>query len=248
MKRCSGSGNCGKIKDFSYFYCNKNKYSSLCKECYNKKSNERHFKKREENSKLPKPIDKRLKNDPNIVGQKNNFLTVIERLKKSNGKEKNLRWFVRCHCECGNETIIRENFFTNGKTKSCGCYGSRNSVYRINQKPEGDSALHSYFSSYKNAAAKRKLEFLLTKEQFIEITKQNCYYCGSVPRYLHFNKRANGEVYVNGIDRIENNKGYLIDNCVSCCKNCNIAKARLTQEQFFELVINIYNSRNLGFK
>jgi hypothetical protein len=36
----------------------------------------------------------------------------------------------------------------------------------------------------------------------------------------------------NGIDRVDNTKGYSVDNCVPCCRRCNVAKADMTPDQF----------------
>ena len=38
--------------------------------------------------------------------------------------------------------------------------------------------------------------------------------------------------YYNGIDRIDNNIGYTIDNSVSCCKYCNFAKNDFLLDEF----------------
>lgn len=50
------------------------------------------------------------------------------------------------------------------------------------------------------------------------------------------------EAYINnGIDRIDNNKGYTIDNVVPCCKMCNQAKNDYTLQEFQDWVEKIYN-------
>ena len=36
----------------------------------------------------------------------------------------------------------------------------------------------------------------------------------------------------NGIDRVDNSKGYHPENCVPCCKTCNIAKQSMSVEEF----------------
>ena len=53
----------------------------------------------------------------------------------------------------------------------------------------------------------------------------------------------NGDYVYNGIDRIDNNKGYTIDNIVPCCAKCNYAKGKLTLQEFKELIEGIYNHR-----
>ena len=51
-----------------------------------------------------------------LIGQKFNKLTVIEKVIDEKGKTK---W--RCKCDCGNEKIIRGDSLRSGHTKSCGC-------------------------------------------------------------------------------------------------------------------------------
>ena len=46
----------------------------------------------------------------------------------------------------------------------------------------------------------------------------------------------------NGIDRIDNNLGYTVQNSISCCKKCNYAKHKMSYDEFIELVTNIYNN------
>jgi hypothetical protein len=70
------------------------------------------------------------------------------------------------------------------------------------------------YKKYLDRALNKKLDFDLTNEQFIKFTNDNCYYCD----------RENSETHKNGIDRKDNQIGYNIDNCVSCCGQCNYMK------------------------
>lgn len=45
----------------------------------------------------------------------------------------------------------------------------------------------------------------------------------------------------NGIDRINPNKGYSSDNCVSCCSKCNYAKHEMTIDEYKEWLVKSYN-------
>lgn len=51
----------------------------------------------------------------------------------------------------------------------------------------------------------------------------------------------------NGIDRIDNTKGYVPDNCRTSCKICNKAKSEMTEALFKELIgrihANLYTRR-----
>lgn len=79
------------------------------------------------------------------------------------------------------------------------------------------------FSQYTSNAKRRKLKFGLTFEQFKELIEGNCVYCG------------NGNN--NGIDRIDNSKGYVKGNVVTCCANCNWFKQEATQKEFAKRIV-----------
>jgi hypothetical protein len=59
----------------------------------------------------------------------------------------------------------------------------------------------------------RKILFTLTQEEFEKLVIQSCYYCGFYSKHKFI-----------GIDRIDNNKGYISSNCLSACKMCNMIK------------------------
>lgn len=84
-------------------------------------------------------------------------------------------------------------------------------------------------SYYKRNAKKRNLEWSITLEQFDKLIFSNCYYCGDEPR-VHELKRKT--LIYNGLDRVDNNKGYIIDNVVACCTICNMMKYTLSLDDF----------------
>jgi hypothetical protein len=83
-----------------------------------------------------------------------------------------------------------------------------------------------YFQ-YRYSSKQRKREFLLTQEQFAEILRKKCHYCGSESNI--------------GIDRINNNKGYMNGNVVPCCRKCNYMKFTMTQKEFIDQCKKIVN-------
>ncbi len=48
----------------------------------------------------------------------------------------------------------------------------------------------------------------------------------------------------NSIDRLDNTKGYIIDNCVPCCSDCNEMKLDRKESDFINLVNLIHNNRS----
>ena len=117
--------------------------------------------------------------------------------------------------------------------------------------PEGGAARNSLLSIYKRKAKERDLVWGLDDSQFNSLIKGDCHYCDIEPRQIC---KANGyksasSIIYNGIDRVDNSRGYEPDNVVSCCKTCNRAKGRMTTEEFLRWarrVVTRYDSRSTG--
>lgn len=75
------------------------------------------------------------------------------------------------------------------------------------------------YDLYKAHAKARGLPFLITFEEFLTFWQKPCYYSGHA-------------IATIGIDRIDNKKGYELNNIVSCCKVCNFMKGALSHEDF----------------
>lgn len=94
------------------------------------------------------------------------------------------------------------------------------------------------YEKYSYNSMMRNLDFLLTLEEFSKLIKMNCFFCDSPPNNRWKMKRKkNNELIYNGIDRIDNNKGYFLENCVTCCSVCNRAKGTMSLKEFKEQII-----------
>jgi hypothetical protein len=82
------------------------------------------------------------------------------------------------------------------------------------------------YRSYIATAQKKRVPvpFELSIEEFLILVKQNCYICGMEPSQAYWKSRGDILIY-NGIDRIDNTKGYVSGNCKACCKKCNSVKS-----------------------
>ena len=108
-------------------------------------------------------------------------------------------------------------------------------IQRLGRKPKGMASARHLFNTYRASAKRRKREFALSFETFIEITQKDCFYCGQKPsmkRKPH--DKVNGEYVHNGVDRIDNEIGYIENNCVPCCTKCNYAKRKMSVEDFYQ--------------
>ena len=92
---------------------------------------------------------------------------------------------------------------------------------RRNYKKEYKTNINAYYTKYLVNAKKRNLEFTLSIEEFEEIINNSCYYCD----YYAYDE-------VVGVDRLDSNIGYVIQNVVPCCSICNYSKGTLTLKQY----------------
>lgn len=160
-----------------------------------------------------------------LVGQVFGGLTVISRNHKTG------KWI--CKCECGSIKETNGTEMKAGKITSCGCHREN--------KPR--RFYNTLYCQYKANAKKRKLEFNLDKEYFKELVSSNCRYCGCQP-FQHLLSVYKDIPYI-GIDRVDNTKGYVDNNVVSCCKHCNIAKRNLSEKDFFDWVGRVFKNYKL---
>ncbi len=162
-----------------------------------------------------------------ITGNKYGKLTVI---KKSHSDKRNLYW--ECVCECGELCYVNSSDLKRGRTNYC---------KRCNDKKSRNSILNDLYVRYKRGSLRRGYEFELSINEFKTIISQNCNYCGIEPKQIHNKKGMRYELIYNGIDRKNNDKGYILDNCVPCCKFCNFAKSKFDLNEFNEWLISIKN-------
>lgn len=103
----------------------------------------------------------------------------------------------------------------------------------------------SIYRMYWKVAASRGRAFDLTRDQFEKLSLLDCHYCGAppAPRLRKRRDQPTTEVKAwtgNGIDRVDNLRGYTLDNVVPCCRDCNRMKMDLTLAAFREKVAKIH--------
>ncbi|KKK85990.1 hypothetical protein LCGC14_2767730, partial [marine sediment metagenome] len=132
-------------------------------------------------------------------------LVVLEKRPNRNGRT---RWL--CHCDCGSKKEIDTRHIVNEYgTNSCGCLLKE--YNKKHQLKKGRASLNKLFRTYVRRAKNKGLKFNLNFNQFQKLTEQDCHYCGSVPSSVISGKTYYGDYTYNGIDRVDNNKGYDLD-------------------------------------
>ncbi len=168
-------------------------------------------------------------NKINEIGNTYGRLTVIEEAK---GDKSGVHWL--CQCDCGEETIVWGVHLRSGNNKSCGC---------LARLAPGEASANRVLGHYKYEATRRKLVWGLSKEKFLRITQQDCFYCGEPPSRTASYHNATGGFKYNGLDRLDNEEGYSVVNVVACCSWCNWAKKERSPEEFMEWIERVYEHR-----
>jgi len=88
------------------------------------------------------------------------------------------------------------------------------------------------YNEYKTRAEKLGYNFQMTREEYDNIIIRNCYICDKPASNTH----------TNGIDRFDNNIGYVSENIRPCCFECNVMKLDLLFDDFINKLTIIYNS------
>lgn len=79
---------------------------------------------------------------------------------------------------------------------------------------------HNSWIQTKRSAKQRGHEWNLERAEFDRLVLANCFYCGAMPDP------------VNGVDRIDNNLGYIANNVTTACQHCNYAKRKMSMIEF----------------
>lgn len=156
--------------------------------------------------------------------------------------------YVWAKCECGKEREFSSWQIKSGHTKSCGCW--KIEVQRKFRSPE-DAVSRILMKSYKTNAKSRNISWELSLEEFKKLIQQSCFWCNSFPPLKQMNRtnenkhwsaewKSKLKLHAHGVDRIDNNKGYLLSNVVTCCKQCNLMKHAYSVSQFLSQVEKIY--------
>lgn len=152
-----------------------------------------------------------------------------------------------CRCICGAKRLVALNGLRSGQSKQCrDCAAKkrkRSPARRWTKLTQRDAALRQVRRTYERTARERKLKFELSDAEFEALLAGNCTYCGAAPSNRHSVMTTAGRPYpgeqfgYNGIDRVDNDVGYVTGNCVSCCADCNRAKRKMELPQFVAYII-----------
>lgn len=156
--------------------------------------------------------------------------------------------YYKCKCNfCGSEYNSFIENLKDIRKSGVSCKKCSNVQHREYEAMSAqDAQVSIVYSNYKSRAKSKNLEFTLTKDEFFKLVRSNCHYCNQEPNKIRLDRvKSRREGYdssclMNGIDRINSNKGYTIDNSLPCCEDCNKAKRNLEYDDFLKLIKSIY--------
>ena len=152
-----------------------------------------------------------------LVGKTFGDLEVLEL--KGFSKHRESLWNCSCNCgkpKCRKILVVAGSRLASGRTKSCGNYDPTH--YKK------QSITYAEAQRINNYKRKNPL-WGLTDLEAVELFHKPCYICSAEPQKGKF----------NGIDRLDNSKGYTIENSYPCCWPCNYSKHDISLEMIKKL-------------
>ena len=118
----------------------------------------------------------------------------------------------------------------------CYCKECRKQYHKDNKEHENsrvaqwrkDNPVKQRLNSIEHAAKCRGHNWDIPKDIGYSLISSSCTYCGQIQENF------------NGLDRIDSNKDYTLNNVTSCCKRCNQAKNDMNVIEFKKHVIKMY--------
>lgn len=187
--------------------------------------------------------DTNVRRRKDLSGRRFGRLSVQGMADETNCKVK----FWLCRCDCGNDTLVRGGALTRGYTTSCGCYAKE--VHSRKRTGRSESGLTTLIGKYRCTRKSRNEKrvkkgkplqtWKLSRKEWKQLFQQPCHYCGVAPS-RSIGQNDHKLFSFNGVDRMDNERGYQPDNVVTCCQLCNRAKGVLAYSEFASAIRQIY--------
>ncbi len=139
----------------------------------------------------------------NLIHQTFGRLIVIAYMGKD--KYNNTMWL--CRCECNNETILRGAILRCGHTRSCGCLARDQTIIR--------NTKHGYYNTktYNSWRCMIKRCYDVNNPSYKNYGGRGIRVCKIWMKFEGFLQDMGERPPEKTLDRIDNNKNYILDNC-----------------------------------
>jgi hypothetical protein len=152
---------------------------------------------------------------------------------------------IYCSIECQRDGRKKENVLAPRKipkitkARTPVVYKSDSLRRNAEARMRDSSTPHTLYCSYTAKAEEKHLNFDISEAFFLELTKQDCYYCGIPPFRVVKSHTGKSDYVYTGVDRIDSSKGYEYGNVVPCCFECNRAKLKSSIDEFLTWAIKV---------
>lgn len=169
------------------------------------------------------------------IGKRYGSLIVLRKTKKIGGRLERALWEFQC--DCGNIYFNNATIISSGHTKSCGCWKKNGVVDPITNRWIPSNKIHvaalRLFSSNYQYRDKKKGYDTCSFQEFLKLSQLPCHYCGTKELTCYFKHKSKEEVFrYNTLDRKDSSQGHVLNNIVTCCKQCNYAKSDIPYDDF----------------
>jgi hypothetical protein len=146
-----------------------------------------------------------------MIGQIFGRLTVLTR--GTSDKNGNSRWV--CQCECGKETTVLGWALRKGRTKSCGCYGEeyRNTLMRKADEERRNYTKKSWTAMIGRCTNPKYPNYDRYGGKGIAVCDRWRFGESDKTGWICFFEDMGPKPTGCSIDRINNDKGYFLENC-----------------------------------
>lgn len=101
----------------------------------------------------------------------------------------------------------------------------KNDIIKTNSGLTRIKNLNTRYVAYQKRAESKDLKFDIPLIIFTSLITKPCYFCGD-----------SLELSTVGVDRLNNDEGYISGNCVACCWQCNRSKSNQTVDEFVSFI------------
>lgn len=190
----------------------------------------------------------------NFQGQTFNQLTVLGPSETQSERSTKRKWLdVMCRCACGTVKSRPLQEVVKGNVKSCGCLsGQAVAKLKLDSQPAMSAAprrrpatqapaqpkvnvrplMKLRYDDFTKKSRSRGMVNTLTFDQWMELVTAPCWYTGRPPERR---QTSRGEITCHGLDRLDNTKGYTLDNVITSCSEVNVIRGNIKQATFLIL-------------
>lgn len=124
---------------------------------------------------------------------------------------------------------------------SCPICNKENKSGRCNSCARRKRPYERTYNKLIRAAKKRRISCNISYEDFVKVCEEtSCHYCGKDLNRSKYRSEDGTDAIL--LDRKDSNKGYTVDNVVSCCWPCNDMKGKYLSYEEMQLIMELRRS------